>query len=121
MRRPLKYPRSRTHARATLPARARYALTLYVAGQTPRSALAIQSCTNLCKTHLHGRYALTIIDLYQHPALAKRDGIVAVPTLIRQRPRPVRTLIGTLTSPTKVLAGLDLGPASGTHTRKDTA
>jgi circadian clock protein KaiB len=90
------------------PSRAQVALTLYVADQAPRSALAIASCTALCETYLPGRYRLDIIDLYQHPEAAKRAGIVAVPTLIKSRPQPVRTLIGTLTDPAQVLARLDL-------------
>ena len=92
--------------------RTRVDLTLYVADQTPRSVLAIDSCTALCETYLHGRCRLTIIDLYEHPAWAKRDDIVAVPTLIKHHPHPVRTLIGTLTDPAQVLAGLDLAPTA---------
>jgi circadian clock protein KaiB len=99
-----------TKARARRPPAAgpAAALTLYVADQAPRSVLAIRACTALCEMYRPGRVTLEIIDLYRHPGAAKRDGIVAVPTLIRSRPLPVRTLIGTLTDPAQVLARLDL-------------
>ena len=96
------------------------ALTLYVADREPRSALAIQACAALCATLRPRRVALTIIDLYQYPETAKRAGIVAVPTLVKTRPLPVRTLIGTLTHPAQVVAQLALAPP-GDAPRKDHA
>ena len=112
-------PQRPTRAVKPPAARAQVALTLYVADQQPRSALAIHACTTLCEAVRPGRVTLDIIDLYQHPEVAKRDGIVAVPTLIKSRPLPVRTLIGTLTDPEQVMARLDLAPLGGP--RKDAA
>ena len=114
---PRPQPSRGTKAR---PSRTRVALTLYVADQMPRSALAIQSCMALCERYLPGRVTLDIVDLYRHPEAAKRANIVAVPTLIKSHPRPVRTLIGTLTNPEQVLARLDLAPALAAP-RKDPA
>jgi circadian clock protein KaiB len=68
-------------------------LTLYVADQTPRSILAIANCTDFCEAHLPGQYRLTIIDIYQHPAVAKRENIVAVPTLVKHRGHSAPSLV----------------------------
>jgi circadian clock protein KaiB len=86
----------------------RYVLRLYVAGVTPRSVQAIENVKNVCETHLHGRYKLQVIDIYQQPALAKGDQIIAVPTLIKKLPVPLRRLIGDLSDIERVLIGLDL-------------
>ena len=91
--------------------RTRYVLRLYVAGMTPRSADAIRRVTGLCEKHLSGRYELEIVDIYQKPALMKGEQIVAVPTLIRRLPLPLRRFIGTMQSEEKLLFGLDLVPA----------
>jgi circadian clock protein KaiB len=92
------------------PRRLRYALRLYVAGMTPRSTRAIANIKEICREHLNGLYALQVIDLYQQPVLAKEDQIIAVPTLIRKLPTPVRRVIGDLSDRERVLIGLDLEP-----------
>ncbi len=91
--------------------RARYVLRLYVAGMTPRSRDAIARVTALCETHLAGRYELEIVDIYQKPALVKGEQIVAVPTLIKQLPEPLRRFIGDMHDEEKLLFGLDVMPA----------
>lgn len=85
-----------------------YRLRLYVASFTPRSLAAIRSVRALCETHLHGRYDLEVIDVYEQPTLAKNAQIVAVPTLIKQLPLPFRRLIGNLADQQRVLVGLNL-------------
>ncbi len=82
---------------------------LYVAGQTPKSARALVNLTSLCETHLHGRYEIEVIDLAEHPALARSDDILAVPTLVRRLPAPFRKVIGDLSNAESVLIGLRLG------------
>ena len=89
---------------------ARYVLKLYVAGVTPRSAAAIQTVSALCEQHLQGRYELEVIDLYQHPTLAQGEQILAVPTLIKQLPLPLKKIIGDMANEQKLLVGLDLRP-----------
>jgi len=88
--------------------RAGYNLRLYVAGQTPKSLAAIANLRKLCEAHLSGRYQIDIIDLMLDPSLAQRDQIVAVPTLIRQLPEPIRRIIGDLSNTERVLVGLDI-------------
>lgn len=85
-------------------------LRLYVAGMTPRSGRAIANINEICQEHLKGHYALQVIDLYQQPTLAKGDQIIAVPTLIRKLPLPLRRIIGDLSDRERVLVGLDLRP-----------
>jgi circadian clock protein KaiB len=87
-----------------------YNLRLYVAGQTPRSIAAIANLKKICDAHLSGRYDITIIDLMKDPALAQRDQIVAIPTLIRHLPEPLKRIIGDLSNVDKVLVGLDIAP-----------
>jgi circadian clock protein KaiB len=87
-----------------------YVLRLYVTGSTPRSSRAIQNIRALCDRHLEGRYDLAIIDIYQQPALASREQIIAAPTLIRKLPMPLRKVIGDLSDESQVLMGLDLSP-----------
>jgi len=89
-------------------AKARYLLRLYVAGMTPRSTAAIQSVTEVCEEHLKGMCELEIVDLYQQPTLAKGEQIIAVPTLIKKLPLPLRRLIGDMANKEKLLVGLDL-------------
>jgi circadian clock protein KaiB len=86
----------------------RYVLRLYVTGMTQRSTEAIATIKALCEDRLQGRYDLEVIDLYQHPALAKDEQIVAVPTLVKKLPQPLRKLIGNLSDTERVLMGLDL-------------
>lgn len=83
-------------------------LRLYVAGQTPRSIRALANLKALCKEHLNGRNQVEVIDLLKHPQLARGDQIVAIPTLVRKLPVPVRKIIGDLSNTAGVLVGLDL-------------
>lgn len=85
-----------------------HVLTLYVASLTPRSVAAIRSVKDVCEKHLQGRYALEVIDIYEHPTLAKSEQIVAAPTLIKKLPLPLRRLIGDMADEHRVLVGLDL-------------
>ena len=87
-----------------------YNLRLYVAGQTPRSVAAIANLKKICEQHLTGRYEIEVIDLMKDPALAQRHQIVAIPTLIRQLPEPLKRIIGDLSNLEKVLVGLDIRP-----------
>ena len=86
----------------------KYVLRLYVTGLTPNSTRAIANIKALCETHLEGRYDLRIIDIYQKPALAKGEQIIAAPTLIKKLPLPLRRLVGDLSKEDRVLFGLDL-------------
>jgi circadian clock protein KaiB len=88
----------------------RYVLRLYVTGLTPRSIAAIESTRRICDEHLAGRYDLEVIDLAKHPALAEGDQVVAVPTLVKELPQPLRRLVGDLSDQERVLFGLDLRP-----------
>lgn len=83
-------------------------LRLYVAGQTPNSMTAFENLKNICREHLEGRYRIEVIDLIANPQLAKGDQIIAVPTLIRKLPTPVKKIIGNLSNTDKVLVGLDI-------------
>lgn len=96
---------------AELPARQKYVLRLYVTGMTPRSTEATARIKALCEEHLKGRYELEVIDIYQQPALAKGDQIIATPTLIKKLPLPLRRLVGDLSNKERVLLGLDLREA----------
>jgi circadian clock protein KaiB len=89
----------------------RYVLRLYVTGMTPRSTRAVENVRTICETHLHGRYDLEVIDIYQQPTLAKGEQIIAAPTLVKKLPLPLRRVIGDLSSTERVLVGLDLRPA----------
>lgn len=97
---------------AAPPAGRRYVLRLYVAGTTPRSTRAIQSIKQVCEERLEDRYELDVIDIFQQPARAQTDQIVAVPTLVKLEPGPRRVVIGDLSNREKLLRGLDLQPAS---------
>jgi len=85
-------------------------LRLYVAGQTPKSLAAIANLKRLCEEHLAGRYTIEVVDLQVTPQLAAGDQIVAVPTLIRRLPPPLRRVIGDLSNAERVLVGLDMIP-----------
>jgi len=91
-------------------AHGRYELRLYVAGMTPRSLRAINNIRAICEEHLKGRYDLQVIDLYQQPKLAKGEQIIALPTLHKRLPAPLRRIIGDLSDVEQVLIGLDLRP-----------
>jgi circadian clock protein KaiB len=90
-----------------------YLLRLYVAGQTPRSVLALNNLKAICEEHLAGRYEIEVVDLLVDPTLARGDQILALPTLIRRLPPPVKKIIGDLTSAEHVLVGLDLRQRAG--------
>ncbi len=86
-------------------------LRLYVAGQTPKSLTAFSNLKKICEEHLSGRYSIEVVDLIEQPQLSKGDQILAVPTLVRRLPQPVRKIIGDLSDTERVLVGLDLFPA----------
>ena len=85
-----------------------YLLRLFVAGLTPRSLEAIENVRNLCEQHLKGRHRLEVIDIYQLPEAASEDRIVAVPTLVRKLPLPLRIFVGDMANKDKILEGLDI-------------
>jgi circadian clock protein KaiB len=85
-------------------------LRLYVAGPTPKSVAAFRNLEKLCDEHLAGRYRIQVIDLMKNPQLAKGDQILAVPTLVRKLPSPIRKIIGNLSNTEQVLIGLDIRP-----------
>jgi circadian clock protein KaiB len=87
-----------------------FQLRLYVAGQSPKSLQAFANLKNICEEHLMGRYQIEVIDLIENPQLAKGDQILAIPTLIRKLPQPLRKIIGDLSNTERVLVGLDLRP-----------
>jgi circadian clock protein KaiB len=89
-----------------------YNLRLYVAGQTPKSITALANLKKICEEHLVGRYQIEVIDLLEHPQLAAGDQILAVPTLVRRLPEPLKRIIGNLSDMERVLVGLDLRPVS---------
>lgn len=86
----------------------RYLLRLYVTGMTARSVAAVARVRAVCDEHLPGRYELDVIDIYQHPELARTHQIIATPTLVKELPAPVRRLVGDLSDTGRVLAGLDV-------------
>ena len=88
-------------------------LRLYVAGMTPTSIRAFENLKKLCEEHMHGAYRIQVVDLLERPTLARGDQIVAVPTLVRRLPTPVKKIIGDLSNTERVLVGLDLRPAGG--------
>ena len=97
----------RARSRAPAPAKL-WQLRLYVMGRTPKSVTAFANLTQFCDSYLKGRYRITVIDLVEQPQLAKDHQILAIPTVVRQLPKPVRTIIGTLSDTARVLVGLDL-------------
>ena len=95
---------------ATLPPAETWELRLYVAGQTAKSLAALANLRRYCEQHVPGRYQLEVIDLLQHPQLAEGDQILAIPTVVRKVPEPIRKVIGDLSNEERVLVGLDLRP-----------
>jgi len=93
------------------PGPSRYTLRLYVAGATSRSTNAIRNIKRICEDRLLGHYDLQVIDIYRHPTLAAGEQIIAVPTLVKQLPSPLRRLVGDLSDKEQVLLGLDLRTA----------
>lgn len=96
---PLNYPEA-----------ALFELRLYVAGQTPKSVAAFANLKRICETHLAGQYRIEVIDLLKTPQLAAGDQILAVPTLVRRLPEPIKKIIGDLSNEDRVLVGLDFVP-----------
>jgi circadian clock protein KaiB len=88
----------------------KWELRLYIAGQTPKSILALQNITKYCQQHLDGKYSIEIIDLLKNPQLAEGDQIFAIPTLVRKVPEPIRKIIGDLSNEERVLVGLNIRP-----------
>ncbi len=101
----VKAPKSRATA-----SNSDFELRLYVAGQTPKSLIALTNLKKICEEHLQGRYQLRVIDLIKTPQLAKDDQILAIPTLVRNLPQPIRKIIGDLSDTQRVLVGLDVRP-----------
>ena len=89
----------------------RWDLRLYVAGQTDKSIRAINNLTRICQEHLEGRYSIEVIDLVKSPGLAADDHILALPTLVRRLPEPIRKIIGDLSNEQRVIIGLDVRPS----------
>ena len=83
-------------------------LRLYVAGQTPKSVTALANLKRICDEHMNGEYSVEVIDLMENPQLARRDQIVAIPTLVRELPSPLKRIIGDLSNTERVLVGLDV-------------
>ena len=87
-----------------------FALRLYVAGQTPKAVRAFSNLRKICEEHLKGRYSIEVIDLIDNPELGRGDQILALPTLVRRLPTPIKKIIGDLSNTERVLVGLDLRP-----------
>lgn len=94
-------------------------LRLYVAGQTPRSLAAISNLKQICNEHLDGQYRIEVIDLLKNPTLARDHQILAIPTLVRQLPIPIRKIIGDLSDTQRVLIGLDVRGSDGKQVTKN--
>lgn len=97
---------------------AKWRLRLYVAGNTPNSIAAFGNLKEICENHMGGKYEIELIDLLRNPQLAAGDQIIAVPTLVRRLPHPVKKIIGDLSNRERVLVGLELKPATFADTRK---
>jgi circadian clock protein KaiB len=95
---------------------AAWELRLYVAGQTARSAIALANLERICEEHLKGKYHIEVIDVMKNPQLARGDQILALPTLVRKLPAPMKKIIGDLSNKERVLIGLDLKPIERTGT-----
>ena len=102
--------KSRATAKRRPPAKL-WQLRLYVVDSTPKSLVALANLKQFCETNLKGIYRIRVIDLLKQPQLAKGDQILAIPTVVRQLPKPVRTIIGNLSNVENLLVGLDLRPA----------
>jgi circadian clock protein KaiB len=96
--------------KAVEPDMQRYVLRLYVTGNTPRATASIRNIRKICEEHLQGRYTLEVVDIYQQPAMARDEHILAAPTLIKRLPSPLRRLVGDFSNGSRVLLGLDLIP-----------
>ena len=105
-----KTPKRRAGGASARPGKL-WQLRLYVAGQTPKSLTALANLKQICEDHLKDVYSIEVIDLMEQPQLSKGDQILAIPTLVRKLPQPVRKIIGDLSNTERVLVGLDLRPA----------
>jgi circadian clock protein KaiB len=94
------------------PATVEWELRLYVAGETPKCVAAFENLRKICEANLKGRYRIEVIDLLRNPQLARGDQILAIPTLVRKLPTPVKKIIGNLSNEERVLVGLDLRPVT---------
>jgi circadian clock protein KaiB len=103
----------REPARKPKPAIAQWELRLYIAGQTQKSLTAFGNLKRICEEHLKGQYRIEVVDLLKNPQLARGDQILAVPTLVRKLPEPVRKIIGDLSNEERVLVGLDVRAVEG--------
>lgn len=99
---------------AGAPRAATWELRLYVAGQSSKSVTAFSNLKKICEEHLAGQYTIEVVDLLKNPTLAKGDQILALPTLVRKVPEPIRKILGDLSNTDRVLVGLDLRPREGT-------
>src|SRR5689334_24439440 len=97
-------------SKSTMAKSKQYELRLYIAGQTPKSVMALKNITRYCKDHLAGQYSIEVIDLLKNPQLAEGDQIFAIPTLVRKVPEPIRKIIGDLSNEERVLVGLNIRP-----------
>jgi circadian clock protein KaiB len=104
-------PRPRAAGRADDPDQ--WNLRLYVAGQTPKSIAAFANLKRMCEEHLKGRYTIEVVDLLKDPQLAQGDQILAIPTLVRKLPSPIKKIIGDLSNTERFLVGFDLKPQNG--------
>lgn len=106
-------PTRKTESRVSVKAKNKpetWQLRLYIAGQTPKSITAFANLKKLCEEHLKGKYSVEVIDLLENPRLAKGDQIMAIPTLVRKLPPPLRKIIGDLSNTERVLVGLNIVP-----------
>ena len=94
------------------PKEKKYELRLYVAGQTVKSLNAFANLKKICETHLAGKYRIEVIDLLENPQLAEGDQILAIPTLVRKLPKPIKKIIGDMSNTPRVLVGLDIRPGN---------
>lgn len=106
----MNHPQPSMSAGERVRAPEQWELRLYVAGQSPKSLTAFANLKRLCEEHLAGQYTIEVVDLLKHPQLAEGDQIIAIPTLVRKLPEPVRKIIGDLSSTDRVLVGLQLRP-----------
>lgn len=86
----------------------KWLLRLYIAGRTPKCIIALENLKSFCQEHMSGQYEIEVVDLLENPRLAKDDQIIAIPTLVRKLPEPLRRIIGTLSDTERMLVGLDL-------------
>ena len=104
----------RLESRLEKQSKEKFVLRLYIAGTTPRSSRAVANIKQICEQNLNGRYDLEVIDIYQNPALAKGEQIVAAPTLVKKLPLPLRRFIGDLSDTERVIVGMEIASGEAT-------